>query len=103
MVTASILVLLLAVVAAASAVEQTEHRHTSRHIHTEPAANEMRVEPPLPILSREYSGTKPATEERHLWNFLNDMKSGTKVFQHFLAKSNLSQIVEGELILLYSI
>jgi hypothetical protein len=31
----------------------------------------------------------------HLMNFLQGMKSGTKAFQHFLTKSNLSQIMEG--------
>lgn len=70
--------------------ETAEHRHTSRHIHTE-AANEMKVEPPLAF-------TRPDTNaEKHLMNFLTEMKSGTKVFQHFLAKSNLSQIVEGKI------
>ncbi|CAO1359399.1 unnamed protein product [Diamesa hyperborea] len=38
----------------------------------------------------------PAKEGKvnHLMNYLASMKSGTKVFQHFLAKSNLSQILE---------
>lgn len=31
----------------------------------------------------------------HLMNFLSGMKSGTKVFQHFLSKSNLTQILDG--------
>lgn len=33
----------------------------------------------------------------YLMNYLASMKSGTKVFQHFLAKSNLSQILEGKI------
>ena len=31
-----------------------------------------------------------------LQNYLSTMKSGTKVFQHFLSSSNLSQILEGK-------
>lgn len=31
-----------------------------------------------------------------LMTFLAGMKSGTKVFQHFLAKSNITQILEGK-------
>lgn len=30
-----------------------------------------------------------------LLTFLAGMKSGTKVFQHFLTKSNLTQVLEG--------
>lgn len=42
---------------------------------------------------------QPRKEPKHsaLMTFLAGMKSGTKVFQHFLAKSNLSQILEGML------
>lgn len=35
-----------------------------------------------------------------LLTFLAGMKSGTKVFQHFLTKSNLTQVLEGRLIIL---
>ena len=40
----------------------------------------------------------PAKENKisHLMNFLAGMKTGTKVFQHFLSKSNLSQVLEGQ-------
>lgn len=37
-----------------------------------------------------------------LMTFLTGMKSGTKVFQHFLTKSNLSQHMSGNLALLKS-
>jgi len=87
---ATIIVWVLLIAATAAAADNPEHRHTSRHIHTDTA--EMRVEPALPVLTRENARTDGS--ERYLMNFLADMKSGTKVFQHFLAKSNLSQIVE---------
>jgi hypothetical protein len=40
----------------------------------------------------------PAKEPKlnYLQNYLASMKSGTKVFQHFLANSNLSQVLEGK-------
>lgn len=40
--------------------------------------------------------TSAATSGGHLMGFLANMKSGTKVFQHFLSKSNLSQILDGK-------
>lgn len=83
--------------------QSQEHRHVSRHIHNEPS-NEMRVVS-LPLTGRKEAPevTEPqklelkgeGRKEHHLTNFLADMKTGTKVFQHFLAKSNLSEIVEG--------
>lgn len=42
--------------------------------------------------------TNPRTrnnKQNVLMNFLTGMKSGTKVFQHFLTKSNLSQQLSG--------
>lgn len=40
---------------------------------------------------------QPRKDLRHspLMTFLAGMKSGTKVFQHFLTKSNLTQILDG--------
>lgn len=40
---------------------------------------------------------QPRKDVRHspLMTFLAGMKSGTKVFQHFLTKSNLTQILDG--------
>lgn len=85
--------------------QSQEHRHVSRHIHNEPS-NEMRVVS-LPLTGKKEISDDLKAEmaaatsrrEHHLTNFLADMKSGTKVFQHFLSKSNLSEIVEGEFFL----
>lgn len=43
---------------------------------------------------------QPRKDQKHsaLMVFLAGMKSGTKVFQHFLAKSNLTQALEGNFI-----
>lgn len=85
--------------------QSQEHRHVSRHIHNEPS-NEMRVVS-LPLTGRKEAQemvepqklemkSETVRKEHYLANFLADMKTGTKVFQHFLSKSNLSDIVEGK-------
>lgn len=101
MITFTSLLLVAFVVPESLSLPQDQHRHTSRHIHTD-AASEMRVQPPLPLLqkqSAQASSSSTVPKEKYLMNFLADMRSGTKVFQHFLTKSNLSQIVEGKYIL----
>lgn len=61
-----------------------------------------------PVLVKENVAalvTAPAAKEEkggNLMGFLANMKSGTKVFQHFLAKTNLTHILDGELIELWS-
>lgn len=39
--------------------------------------------------------SKYELKQNALVNFLMNMKTGTKVFQHFLLKSNLSHLVDG--------
>lgn len=41
--------------------------------------------------------SKYELKQNALVTFLLNMKTGTKVFQHFLMKSNLSHLVDGEL------
>jgi hypothetical protein len=42
------------------------------------------------------SSMKDSKGISHLMSFLASMKTGTKVFQHFLSKSNLSQLPDGK-------
>lgn len=58
------------------------------HRYTEPQKLEMKSE--LFEDNKDSEGSK-----NYLLSFLADMKSGTKVFQHFFMQSNLSQLVEG--------
>lgn len=41
--------------------------------------------------------SKYELKQNALINFLMNMKTGTKVFQHFLLKSNLSHLVDGKI------
>lgn len=44
--------------------------------------------------TKELAAIKENRIGQHLMNFLASMKSGTKVFQHFLSSSNLSQLLD---------
>ncbi|XP_053673066.1 uncharacterized protein LOC128723361 [Anopheles nili] len=44
--------------------------------------------------TKELAANKENRIGQHLMNFLTGMKSGTKVFQHFLSNSNLSQLMD---------
>lgn len=44
--------------------------------------------------TKELAAIKENRIGQHLMNFLASMKSGTKVFQHFLSSSNLSQLMD---------
>ncbi|XP_055596008.1 uncharacterized protein LOC129746396 [Uranotaenia lowii] len=44
--------------------------------------------------TKEQAASKENRIGQHLMNFLASMKSGTKVFQHFLSASNLSQLMD---------
>lgn len=44
--------------------------------------------------TKELAAVKENRIGQHLMNFLASMKSGTKVFQHFLSSSNLSQLLD---------
>lgn len=86
--------------------ESNGSRHASSLIHNTVAAKEMHIDESL---SHRHADTTPANtgvednskkkghEGNHLLDFLADMKSGTKVFQHFFMHSNLTQIVEGKM------
>lgn len=59
----------------------------------------FRYNEPEKLVQKEVNKSDPPAKEaklNYLQNYLASMKSGTKVFQHFLANSNLSQILEGE-------
>lgn len=55
--------------------------------------NTTKHENPIPV--------KESNKLGDLMTFLNNMKSGTKVFQHFLAKSNVTQLFTGTLMGFY--
>lgn len=65
--------------------------------------NTTKHENPLPIKETVFVATAAAitlpntNKSGNLMGFLANMKSGTKVFQHFLAKTNLSHILDGKL------
>lgn len=63
------------------------------------SCNKIRYNEPQKLEMKDVNKSDtPAKEGKvnYLMNYLASMKSGTKVFQHFLAKSNLSQILEGK-------
>lgn len=84
-------------------------RHASSLIHNTVATKEMHIDESLSHRHTADGTTTSSTattddsskkskghqESNHLLEFLADMKSGTKVFQHFFMHSNLTQIVEG--------
>lgn len=80
--------------------ESTGSRHASSLIHNTVAAKEMLIDESLAHRHVDQNTTPANTgrgnEGNQLLDFLADMKSGTKVFQHFFMHSNLTQIVEGE-------
>jgi len=53
---------------------------------------------PQKLVQKEVNKTEVSPKNNKgglLQNYLSTMKSGTKVFQHFLSSSSLSQILEG--------
>lgn len=50
-------------------------------------------------VTKEMETIKKDIKINPLMTFLNGMKTGTKVFQHFLSISNLTQILDGKYML----
>lgn len=48
------------------------------------------------VTKEEALPSKYELKQNALVNFLMNMKTGTKVFQHFLMKTNLSHLVDGK-------
>uniref|UniRef100_A0A336LGZ8 CSON009791 protein n=1 Tax=Culicoides sonorensis TaxID=179676 RepID=A0A336LGZ8_CULSO len=75
------------------------NRHSSSLIHNTVATKEMLIDEspahrhPESTSSEEHN-KKKGHEMNYLLDFLADMKTGTKVFQHFYMHSNLTKIVE---------
>lgn len=61
--------------------QRLEMKNTTKHEHL------------LPVKDSSLANNKSG----NLMGFLANMKSGTKVFQHFLAKTNLSHILDGKI------
>lgn len=62
--------------------------------HENPQPMKENIAPFTPSASP--SAMDPRNKSANLMGFLANMKSGTKVFQHFLGKTNLSHILDGQ-------
>lgn len=80
-------------------------QETNRYNEPQPLQmkNTTKHENPMPVKESHSAAFTPSSVAEatgnkggHLMGFLANMKSGTKVFQHFLAKTNLSHILDGE-------
>lgn len=92
------MIAILSVTHGATLNESTGSRHASSLIHNTVAAKEMHIDE-SPSHRHPSESTTPTSNEKKghdLLDYLADMKSGTKVFQHFFMHSNLTQIVEGK-------
>jgi hypothetical protein len=59
-----------------------------------------RYNDPEKLVQKDVNKSDPPAKENklsYLQSYLSSMKSGTKVFSHFLANSNLSQIFDGKI------
>lgn len=73
--------------------QRLEMKNTTKHENPQPVKESVNVNV---AASTSASHSNNNNKSGNLMGFLANMKSGTKVFQHFLAKTNLSHILDGE-------
>lgn len=69
--------------------QRLEMKNTTKHENPSP------IKEPVFVATAAAITLPIANKSGNLMGFLANMKSGTKVFQHFLAKTNLSHILDG--------
>lgn len=75
--------------------QRLEMKNTTKHENPQPVKENLAAAVTIPTTTTTTTATT-SSKSGNLMGFLANMKSGTKVFQHFLAKTNLSHILDGK-------